>query len=241
MNIPSRRLLIRALFLLLLLGACNMPTGTTPVPIVTHISTSLPTYTAQPSSTSDRTSTPFIPITGMEVVSMQCQFCVNEDAHAILVMSRTASFNVADPNPGITCLSAQEVNDRRILLCRGAQLASFTLNVCVGESNCLQFPVTLQTCPLIPQTGMGTPQLTFTPLTPVLLTPINTPAPPVRTPKPPTSESTPQPVPTSTGQSTEPPTEIVTEPPTVPAPTEPPSTQPPTLPPTQELSNIVKK
>jgi hypothetical protein len=104
----------------------------------------------------------------MDVVSLQCQFCVNEEAHAVLIMSNQAFFNVADPGSGVTCLSAQEVNGRRILLCRGAQQASFSLNVCVDSANCLEFPITLQTCPLI---GSGTS--TTTPFAPILLTPIS--------------------------------------------------------------------
>jgi hypothetical protein len=38
----------------------------------------------------------------------------------------------------------------------------FTLNVCVDNTNCKQMPLTLNPCPLIPQTGLLTPRTTFT-------------------------------------------------------------------------------
>jgi hypothetical protein len=237
MNNLPRRLLFVALFLILLLGACSMPAETTGTPIGTIIATEQITDTALPTSTSAGTATPFIPITGMDVVSLQCQFCVNDEAHAVLIMSSEVSFNVSEPATGIICATAEEINGRRILLCRGAQQVSFNLNVCVDASNCLQFPVTLQSCPLIPQTGSGTgsPLITFTPRSPIFLTAINTLIPPPSGPRsptetgvaPPTSATTSTPVVTSTTPlpTTPVPTEVTPQP-TEPAPTQPPSTQP---------------
>jgi hypothetical protein len=225
MNIVSRRLLFGALFFILLLGGCNLPAAS-PAPIGTVISTAQ--ITNSPAPTNSAAPTVLIPITGVDVVSLQCQFCVNDQAHAVLIMSDQATFSVADPNSGITCATAQEVNGKRILLCRGLQQSTFTLNICVDATNCLQFPVTLQLCPLIPETGAGTvvPFVTFTPVTPFYLTPINTLIPPTQKPKP-TNTGV---VPTSPVSTLTPPPILTTEPPpSTPVPTEvtPQATEPP--------------
>jgi hypothetical protein len=167
----SRLILTSVLALLILSSACNLPAQSLPTPPGQ--------FTATPSPitilSSTQTSTAFIPVTGVDVVSLQCQFCVNDETHAVLIISKLTSFNVSDPVSGVTCLMAKDVGDRRIVLCRGAPQASFNLNVCVDAANCLQFPITLQTCPLIPATGAGTAPVvpTFAPLTPVILTPQN--------------------------------------------------------------------
>lgn len=246
MKMVSRAILFSVLTLLLISSACT-PAQTPPAPLVTMTATGQSTLTPMPTNTqSNETPTAFIPITGMDVVSLQCQFCVNEEAHAVLIMSNLTFFNVSDPASGVTCLTAQEVNDKRIVLCRGAQQAAFQLDVCVDDANCLQFPITLQRCPLIPQTGQGTPVVTLTAAAPILLTPINTLAPPDdpdeeatprprRTPTPPPATTAPPP-PTSVTEPppTEPPTEEPTEPPATEEPTEPPATEAPTDPPTSD-------
>lgn len=207
------RLLVPGVLGLLLLGtACSLP-GQTPI-VLTAVFSVTPESTSTPAVTDtavDETPTVVIPITGMDVVSLQCQFCVNEEAHAVLLMSSQAFFNVSDPNTGVTCLSAQELNGRRILLCRGAQQVSFDLNVCVADDNCLQFPITLLPC--LPG-GTGTP----TTFAPILLTPVvasSTPGPrntPVPGTVPATETSVPLPTQTAVEPSTEP-TVITTPPP----------------------------
>lgn len=229
----SRLLSIGAITLFVLSSACTMPVQVPATPSAT-----LPTVqqlTIGPSLTADDTSSvtpaPAIPITGMDVVSLQCQFCVNNDAHAVLIMSNQAFFNVADPESGVTCLSAKEMDGRRILLCRGAQNASFVLNICVDNANCLEFPITLQPCPLVPVTGPGTPSAvpTVGALTPVILTPRNTLVPPTNRPGTnPTLTSAPStPVPTNTNVVA-PPATSTTEPLPEPSSTpEPPTVEPP--------------
>lgn len=239
----SRLILISVLALLILSSACNLPAQTPPA--------SLGEFTATPSPinilSNNTTPTAFIPITGLDVVSLQCQFCVNDEAHAVLIISKLTSFNVADPVSGVTCLMAQDVNDRRIVLCRGPQQASFNLNVCMDPANCLQFPITLQTCALVPATGSGTApvQPTFAPLTPVILTPRNTLVPPAgatstivpSTPVPTNAGITPTvapstPLPTNTGVIPPLPTSVTVAPP-VPTSTtqpQPPTTEPPAEP-----------
>jgi hypothetical protein len=115
-----------------------------------------------------------IPVTGVDyVVSLQCEFCVNDETHAVLLLPQAATFLVSEPVTGITCLTAQVVNGQRILICRGAQQVTFTLNICMDTSSCLQYPVTLQPCPIAPQTGVGAPQPTLS-SAPILLTPVIT-------------------------------------------------------------------
>ena len=170
MYVFSRRLLLGALTLLLLTTACNFPAAT-PAPMGTILPTGQVTSSPLPAATATlgmETPTALIPVTGMGDVTLQCQFCVNDEPHAVLIIPELVSYNVADPLTRITCLTAQVVNGRRILLCRGAPQTSFNLNVCADDVNCLQFPITLQTCPLAPQTGIVRTQ------TPVVLAPINT-------------------------------------------------------------------
>ena len=89
-----------------------------------------------------------IPITGENVVLMQCQFCVGEETHAVLIFPDSAYFDVDSSSPA-SCLTADVVNGRRILICRGPQSISFNLSICSDPSNCLQFPVALQPCDLL--------------------------------------------------------------------------------------------
>lgn len=220
----SRRILVGALSLIILNSACGALTRTTPAPVGTILPDD-PLQTIAPTSTTvSMTNTsivPLIPITGENVVSMQCQFCVDTDVHAVLVFPDFAFFDVASSAP-VTCLTAQVVNGQRVLICRGAESTSFTLNICSDPSNCLQFPVTLESCPLLP-TGTGTPRITFTPRPPYFLNPNNTLVPP-------TNEPPLQPTDTllPTQQTTAvPPTAPVA----TPTPTQPPSTDPP--PPTE--------
>jgi hypothetical protein len=140
---------------------------------------------------------------------------VESDAHAILILPDSASFDVSE-NTAVTCLTANVINGRRILICRGPQSTSFNLNICSDPAHCLQYPVDLQSCSLL-QAG-ETPLATYTPSTPVYLTPVNTlmsptkRTRPTRTPTPPgetavptaspaPGTSTPLPLPTTTSPS----------------------------------------
>ena len=236
-----RPILIGVLILIFLNSACTALAGTSP----TAVGTILPGGQAQspvPTSNSGAsitaTDTPvelIIPITGENVVEMQCQFCVNSLTHAVFIFPEFAIFDVESSTP-VTCLTAQVVNGKRVLICNGTQLTSFNLKICSDSSNCLLFPVALQACPLL--NTIGTPLVTGTPMTPVFLTAINTLL-PSSTPRP----SNPNPSPTQTGApapatsttqpppaTTEPPPPATTEPPP-PAATQPPATVAPTDPP----------
>ena len=185
MNVPPRRLLIGALILFLLNSACNMPGRALPTPVGTILPDGQASSTLAATGTLiSETSTASIPITGAQEVSLLCQFCVNDEPHAALTVPETADFNVAGPLVRVNCITAQVVNGRRILLCRGEQQTSFSLNVCQDGSDCTQFPVMLETCPLAPQAGTGTQPVILASPTPVVVTPIFTPtqpAPPAAT------------------------------------------------------------
>jgi hypothetical protein len=163
MKITPRRLLAGAWALLVFTSACNMPAAPTATPLGTILpaeqvlSTPAPTgiWSGLPATSVS------IPVTGMDPVTLQCQFCVNDVPHAVLIVGENASFNVAEPLTRVTCLTAQVVNGRRIVLCRGAAQTAFNLNVCTGGTNCSLFPVTLETCPILSQTGAGTARPTL--------------------------------------------------------------------------------
>jgi hypothetical protein len=164
MNVLSRGLTIGALLLILLSSACNLPTGT-PEAVGTILPTGTVTTTAVPTlPASTETPITMIPVTGAEDVSLQCQFCVNDEPHAVLILPENAAFLVSQPVVGINCITAQVVGEKRILFCRGAQQTVFTLNVCFDSGSCLQYPITLATCPVAAQPGNPTP---------VVLTPVN--------------------------------------------------------------------
>jgi hypothetical protein len=151
MKIFSRGLTIGALAFLLFSSACNLPAQTP-----TAVGTILPTQgtpTVVSPTTPANTETPItvIPVTGVEDVSLQCEFCVNDETHAVLILPESAAFLVSEPVVGVNCITAQVVNDSRILFCRGAQQTVFTLNVCFESENCLQYPITLAACPLTVQ------------------------------------------------------------------------------------------
>jgi hypothetical protein len=185
----SRTLLFCALLLIVLTSSCNFPVATPP-PLGTIYPTGSVATSAISTSTLDLSaSTAAIPVTGVEnIVSLQCEFCVNEEAHAVFVLPEAASFLVPDPLAGVTCLTVQVINGRRIVVCRGPQMTVFTLNVCVDNTNCKQLPLTLDPCPSGPQAALLTPGTTFTPTT-VLVSP-QTAAPSVLPSKTPTVVST---------------------------------------------------
>jgi hypothetical protein len=172
----SRQILIGALVVIFLNSACGAVLRQEPTPVWTvspGAQTLLPTATILSPATATATatsSTPQIPITGENVVSMQCQFCVDAETHAILMFPDFAYFDVSSDSP-VGCLTADTYNGKRILICHGPQSTSFNLNICSDPSNCLQFPVALQPCPLL---QVGATPGTTTPSAPVFLTPINT-------------------------------------------------------------------
>lgn len=158
MNVFSRRHWIGVWLLLFLISACNLPAQTP----LTPAGTIMPAEQTAP-TVDTVTPTLVIPVTGMEeLASVQCQFCINDEARAVVVLPEEATFLVSEPIIGVSCLTAQVVNGNRVVFCRGAPQSSFTLSACLDNSNCSQSRITFETCPSIPQTGMNTPQAIFT-------------------------------------------------------------------------------
>lgn len=239
----SRPLLVGALMVILLTSACGAFSGVSPTPVWSPTPQGQIQFsTGIPSAVTTQTGisvTPLIPITGENVVSMQCQFCVDDQAHAILVFPDFAYFDVNSSTP-VSCLTASDENGMRILICRGTQSTSFTLNICSDSSNCLQFPVTLQPCPL---PGAATSAIISTPFAPVFLTPFNTLKAPIKRPTQSVNTAVPSPTsgsvpitptppalntPTVSPPTSAPPPTVQPPPPTNPPPTQEPPGKPPT-------------
>ncbi len=116
-----------AFTLLLFASACNLP-AQSPTAVGTILPTGqTPTTIAPTLPVSTETPMTLIPVTGSQDVLLQCQFCVNDEPHAVLILPESAAFLVSEPVIGVNCITAQVVNDRRILFCRGAQQTVFTL------------------------------------------------------------------------------------------------------------------
>jgi hypothetical protein len=170
----SHPVLIGALLLIFLTSACGRLSFASPTPVWTVAPAGqpiLPTATLlvpTPTVPTSTVVTPLIPITGENVVSQQCQFCVDNETHAILIFPDFAYFDVSTET-SVSCLTAAVTGGKRILICHGPQSTTFNLNVCSDPSNCLQFPVALQPCPLL-EAG-ATPVASGTPY---YLVPVNT-------------------------------------------------------------------
>ncbi|HEX5837636.1 MAG TPA: hypothetical protein VFY26_07380 [Anaerolineales bacterium] len=170
MKRDSRLMLVCAFMLFFLSSACGALGGSTPTP-VEEVHSDEFAQSSQAGSAHDAQSTgmAIIPITGENAASIQCQFCVNDETHVVLALPEYAYFDVVSSTP-VRCITANIVNGRRILLCRGAQSTSFSLNICSDSTNCLQFPVVLEPCLLLPG---GAPLGASTPSSPVFLTPVS--------------------------------------------------------------------
>jgi len=160
-NIP-RQILGWTLILIFLSSACGVLTrlSSDRNDGVPHTPTRMPAATAASSELSD---TSLIPITGDNVVFLQCQFCVAEETHAVLIFPASAYFDV-DQSSSATCLTADVVNNRRIVICRGPQETAFNISICSDPSNCLEFPVALQPCALLQGSNTAFPPVILTPI-----------------------------------------------------------------------------
>ena len=169
----SRPVLIGALLLIFLTSACGRLSFASPTPVWTLPPGGVPvfpttTLLALPTATGSAL-TPEIPITGVDVVSVQCQFCVEREAHVVLIFPDSVQFDVSKGSIPVSCVTAAVAGGKRILVCHGTQSSTFNLNICPDSSDCLQFPVALQPCPLL-EAG-ATPVATGTPYS---LVPVNT-------------------------------------------------------------------
>ena len=108
----------------------------------------------------DMTATPGVPVTGTELTLLECQFCIEGMAHAVLVLPDTATFEtVADTaggspaGPGTGCNTVDTYTGRQVVICRSGENTSLNLNICVNGNNCAQMLVELQPCPDVAQPG----------------------------------------------------------------------------------------
>jgi hypothetical protein len=113
------------------------------------------------------TRTPGIPVTGQEIMLVECQFCVDTRAHALLVLPDTATFQITSPavtantttDTQPTCTTVEINNGRQVVLCSGPEMTPLVVNICTDASTCTDFPVNLLACPLT----QGVPPATQTP------------------------------------------------------------------------------
>ena len=102
------RLFLFGAFAVILAAAACAPAGeaSLPGPLVqvdlTGSPTALATDTTATADTSQATATntaltPSVPVTGLEVISLDCQYCVDTVAHAQLLIPRNATFSVVSP------------------------------------------------------------------------------------------------------------------------------------------------
>jgi hypothetical protein len=112
--------------------------------------------------------TPVIPVTGLDIVLVECQFCVDTLAHALLVLPDTATFEVVSQSTTTTsttttvntnCSTIEVNNGKQVVLCSGPEKTPITLNICTNGTTCTSFPVQLQACPLAPA-GTAVPNKT---------------------------------------------------------------------------------
>lgn len=219
----SRPILTGAFLVIFLSSACSLQTGaSTPIGTIlpeNQTQVALPLTQTISVTATGISITPLIPITGENVVSMQCQFCVQNETHAVLIFPEFAYFDVVSTSP-VHCLTADVVNGQRILICRGVQETSFKLNICSDGTNCLQFPIALQPCALL---EANTLSLTATPSAPRFLTPVN----PINAPTQPARTAVAPPTLTPESVTLAPTLPVPTSAVTLPPPLQPTNTAPP--------------
>lgn len=179
----SRSLLFGVLTLLLLTAACTEATATTiatsgpignlasPTALETVETAGIPTSspevmpdttatidTATAVGSSDTTATPGVPVTGTELTLLECQFCIEGMAHALLVLPDTATYetvadtaSISTPGTDTGCNTVDTYNGRQVVLCRSQENTSLNVNICVNGNNCAQMLVELQPCPNVAQ------------------------------------------------------------------------------------------
>lgn len=112
--------------------------------------------TQVPSVVGSTATSPAIPVTGSDITLVDCQFCIDNLAHALLVLPDVSTFQVISPTPSantpnaIGCSTIEVNNGKQVVLCSGPASTPVMLNVCTSGS-CTNFPVNLQACPVAQQ------------------------------------------------------------------------------------------
>lgn len=110
------------------------------------------------------TQTPVVPVTGQDdIMLVECQFCVDTRAHALVVLPDTATFQITSPAVSAnttadvqpTCTTVEVNNGRQVVLCSGPEMTPLVINICTDAANCTDFPVDLLACPLTQGGSVG--------------------------------------------------------------------------------------
>jgi hypothetical protein len=117
------------------------------------------------------TRTPGIPVTGQDIMLVECQFCVDTRAHALLVLPDTATFEISSPASTTStttdmqpnCTTVEINNGSQVVLCSGPEMTPLVVNICTDANDCTDFPVDLLACPLTQGAGSVNPAATQTP------------------------------------------------------------------------------
>ena len=154
----------------------------TPTTLATQsVATQAPTIVGNPAAGTSQTA--LIPVTGLDIMPVDCQFCVDNMAHALLVLPDTAIFEVASTTPPTTttttnntttiintnCTTIEVNNGKQVVLCSGPEKTSITLNVCINSANgntCTNFPLNLLACSPTQQAAPVVPAPTQVPRQP---------------------------------------------------------------------------
>jgi hypothetical protein len=130
------------------------------------------------------TSTPGIPVTGLQVDHVG-QFCIDTIAHEVLLMPEAATIEIVPATTGgasnpndVICETVESLNDTQVVICRGPAQANFALNVCMDGTSCAVDSFKLRQCPAQGPGGGGgatPPPTTSTPTSATGTTPTATP------------------------------------------------------------------
>jgi hypothetical protein len=222
MNRIPRIFLFGALALVLLIAGCgggeetSTPVGTlgpgetsypspletnTPVAALTEATstttaTEAATSTSAVTATTAATQTPAGTAVAIDVNVIECQFCIDTRAFALLDVPAIVTFEIVDPaspDPDTVCNTVDTYQDRQVVLCRAPEETSITVNVCTDANTCSQVTVDLQACPDVIATTQPGATNTNTPTTGTGATATSTPTPATEASATPGVTSTPTP------------------------------------------------
>jgi len=139
----------------------------------------------------DTTQTPDGQAAGVEPILVECQYCIDGMAHALLVLPDTATFEtLADttaastPGPDTGCNRVDSYNGRQVVICRAQESTSLNLNICRDGDNCTPILVELQSCPNTLQPGLTNTPEAQAPIETLLVGATDTPSVVTATPTP---------------------------------------------------------
>ena len=179
----KRTLWLATIILMLLLNACAGSSGGSTVTPTQDLTSLPPTSATDTTATADtptaetptakatnttaptqvvETATPAVSATAGvgPVVTVMCEFCVDNAAYSVLVIPVDTTFKLpadAPPDAALNCFATDAPNGKQVLLCQGLRPVTFNLNVCDAANQCVDFPVVLQDCPLTFPDGSSTP------------------------------------------------------------------------------------